>query len=72
LELRAEGGLARLFSDPRQRAEIARSVRGGDPWSGQAGLRTASGTAVPCDVVARPIFDPEGTRIGGIARFVPV
>jgi len=72
LELRADGGVARLFVDPPQRAEIARSVRGGDPWSGQAGLRTASGQAMLFDIDARPIFDAEGARIGGIARFVPV
>ena len=71
-ELRADGGIARLFVDPRQRPEIARAVRGGDPWSGQAGLRTASGAAALFDVEARPVFDPEGTRIGGIGRFVAV
>ena len=72
LELRAEGGVARLFADPPQRAEIARSVRGGDPWSGQAGLRTAFGQTMLFDVEARPIFDAEGARIGGIARLVAV
>ncbi|GAB5534568.1 MAG: hypothetical protein Rubg2KO_08170 [Rubricoccaceae bacterium] len=72
LDLRADGGIARLFADPPQRAEIARSVRGGDPWSGQADLRAASGDTMRFNVEARPIFDAEGARIGGIARLVPV
>ncbi|MEO0557265.1 MAG: hypothetical protein AAF170_03670 [Bacteroidota bacterium] len=72
LGLRTEGGVARLFADPSQRAEIARSVRGGDPWSGQAGLRTASGRIMLFGIEAHPVFDAEGMRIGGIARLIPV
>ena len=72
VDLRADGGIARLFADPPQRAEIARSVRGGDPWSGQTGLRTASGETMLFDMEARPIFDAEGARIGGVARLRPV
>lgn len=71
-ELRAEGGVARLFSDPSQRSEIARAVRGGDPWRGPSGLRSATGRNVLFEVDARPVFDLEGARIGGLARFIPV
>lgn len=70
-ELQEEGGVSRLFSDPRQRAIIARSVRAGDPWCGETGLRTADGGTALYTLEARPVFDREGTRIGSVARLTP-
>ena len=70
-ELASEGGVTRLFTDPSVRTEIARSVRSGDAWSGAVRLLTSGGDAIDCEVTAQPIFDPEGERVGSVARFQP-
>ena len=68
-ELATDGGVAGLFADPSVRTEIARSVRSGDAWSGAVQLHARGDETIACEVTARPVFDPEGERIGGVARF---
>ena len=68
-DLATDGGVTRLFADPSVRTAIARAVRAGDAWSGAVQLQTSGGETIASEATARPVFGPEGERIGGVARF---
>ncbi|MCI0488161.1 MAG: methyl-accepting chemotaxis protein [Blastocatellia bacterium] len=66
-ELSATNGIAVLSTDPEIPRKVIGALKRGEPWSGEAEMRTRSGRLLRAEIRANPVKDENGEVCGWVS-----